>query len=83
MGVVVTNAAIGEANRGRAAGANASSCGTTHISVRREPQARAESEDKVSPWALTQWTASRELYRDPPGAFARPVRLLDQPFILE
>ena len=40
MGVVVTNAAIGEANRGRAAGANASSCGTTHISLR--PVSRSE-----------------------------------------
>ena len=32
MGVVVANAAIGEANRGRPAGANASSCGSgSHI----------------------------------------------------
>ena len=31
MGAVVANAAIGEANRGRPAGVNASSCGNTHI----------------------------------------------------
>ena len=35
MGVVVANAAIGEANRGRPAGVNASSCGNTHIRSRQ------------------------------------------------
>ena len=35
MGVVAANAAIGEANRGRPAGVNASSCGNTHIRSRQ------------------------------------------------